>query len=121
MRRCRLTLVSAATVALAVLALAGCGSAPDPARAAPLARGGTVIRGTAAVEPRVSSAPYATGDLRFGLALLDASCKASPDSNLVFSPESLATGLGMAYLGARGATAKSMAGVLHLPAGAGAS
>jgi serpin B len=121
MRRSRLAVASAATAVSAVLALAGCGSAPDPPHAAPLARGGAVIRGTAAVEPQVSSVPYATADLRFGLALLDAWCKTAPDSNIVFSPESLATGLGMAYLGARGATAQSMAAVLHLPAGAGAS
>jgi serpin B len=35
------------------------------------------------------------------------------------SPSSLASGLGMAYLGARGGTAQAMAGVLHLPAAGG--
>jgi serpin B len=37
----------------------------------------------------------------------------------VFSPASLATGLGLAYLGARGGTAQAMASVLHLPAAGG--
>lgn len=35
---------------------------------------------------------------------------------MVISPVSLATGLGMVYLGARGATAAAMSRVLHLPA-----
>src|SRR5262249_10221029 len=35
---------------------------------------------------------------------------------IVLSPESLATGLGLAYLGARAGTAQAMARVLHLPA-----
>jgi serine protease inhibitor len=34
-------------------------------------------------------------------------------------PSSLASGLGMAYLGARGGTARVMAGVLHLPVAGG--
>jgi serpin B len=42
----------------------------------------------------------------------------SPASR-VLSPSSLASGLGMAYLGARGGTARAMAGVLHLPAAGG--
>jgi serpin B len=37
----------------------------------------------------------------------------------VLSPSSLASGLGMAYLGARGGTAQAMAGVLRLPAAGG--
>jgi serpin B len=119
MRRSKPVVVSAAITA--TLALAGCGSTPEPAHTAPLAGGGTIVRGTAAVEPQVSPAPYAAADLRFGLSLLDAWCKTAPDTNVVLSPESLATGLGMAYLGARGATAQSMAAVLHLPAGAGAA
>jgi serine protease inhibitor len=112
--------VGAAVVTAGAIAVAGCGSGPDPSHSAPSA-GGTVVRGTAVVEPRVNPAPYAAGDLGFGLALLNAWCAQDPDGNIVLSPESLATGLGMAYLGARGATAQSMAAVLRLPAGAGAS
>ena len=43
-------------------------------------------------------------------------CAAQPGSNVVISPVSLATGLDMAYLGVRGATATAIAKVLHLPA-----
>jgi serpin B len=57
------------------------------------------------------------GDTAFGLSLLSALCRAQPGTNVVISPASLATGLGMTYLGARGATAAAMARVLHLPAG----
>jgi serine protease inhibitor len=59
---------------------------------------------------------YGQGDTAFGLDLLSRLCRSQPGSNVVLSPVSLATGLGMAYLGARGATAAAMASVLHLPA-----
>ena len=59
---------------------------------------------------------YGSGDTAFGLNVLSALCRAKPGGNVVISPLSLATGLGMAYLGARGATATAMARVLHLPA-----
>jgi serpin B len=59
---------------------------------------------------------YGQGDTAFGLNLLSRLCAAQPGGNVVLSPVSLATGLGMAYLGARGATAAAMAKVLHLPA-----
>lgn len=65
--------------------------------------------------PAVSPAPYIAADVKFGLSLLRVSCAQQPDSNLVLSPASLGRGLGMAYLGARGATASAMAAVLHLP------
>jgi serine protease inhibitor len=117
----RPVVLSAAIATAAAIALAGCGSAASRPHTAPLTGGGSVVRGTAVVEPQVSPAAYAAGDLQFGLALLTAWCAQDPDGNIVLSPESLATGLGMAYLGARGATAQSMAAVLHLPAGAGAS
>jgi serpin B len=51
--------------------------------------------------------------------VLNAWCRADPRANLVMSPSSLASGLGMAYLGARGGTARAMARVLHLPAAGG--
>ena len=60
--------------------------------------------------------PYGAADTAFGLDVLSAWCRADPQANLVLSPSSLASGLGMAYLGARGGTARAMAGVLHLPA-----
>jgi serpin B len=98
------------TAGVAVVAvLAGCASAQA---VAPL----TVSRGVAAAEPAVSAAPYGPGDTAFGLNVLGAWCRSDPQGNLVLSPASLATGLGMAYLGARGSTAQAMAKVLHLPA-----
>jgi serine protease inhibitor len=90
---------------------AGCGTRPalQPG-AAP------EIRGVAAIEPRVSPRPYAAADLAFGLDALGSWCRQDPTENLVLSPSSLASGLGMAYLGAGGTTARAIARVLHLPA-----
>ena len=51
--------------------------------------------------------------------MLRAWCAQYPGRNLVFSPSTLASALGLAYLGARGATATAMAAVLHLPADGG--
>ena len=59
-----------------------------------------------------------SGDTAFGLGVLGALCAGHQDSNAVISPVSLATGLDMAYLGARGATAAAIARVLHLAAAA---
>jgi serine protease inhibitor len=103
----------AAAVAAAVLC-AGCAAGAVPAPA-PRQAGGT-IRGVAAIEPAASPVPFATADLALGLSLLTASCTSDPDGNIVLSPSSLATGLGMAYLGAQGASARAMRSVLHLPA-----
>jgi serpin B len=77
-----------------------------------------VIRGAAVHEPAADPRPYGAADTAFGLDVLGAWCRADPQANLVLSPASLASGLGMAYLGARGGTARAMAGVLHLPAAA---
>jgi serine protease inhibitor len=77
-------------------------------------------RGVAYAEPAVSPRPYAAADLEFGLDVLNAWCRPDPAANIVLSPSSLASGLGMAYLGARGSTAAAMAGVLHLPPAASA-
>jgi serine protease inhibitor len=98
-------------VAAAALTVTACGSAP-PARpeATPV-----IARGVAFREPIVDPRPYGAADTAFGLDVLGAWCRSDPDANLVLSPSSLASGLGMAYLGARGATARAMAGVLHLP------
>ena len=96
---------------VAALLIAGCGSSPAPAP--------VVAHGVAAREPLVDPRPYGTADTTFGLDVLGAMCRADPQANLVVSPSSLASGLGMAYLGARGGTARAMAGVLHLPAAGG--
>ena len=64
----------------------------------------------------MSPRPYGAADTAFGLDVLNAWCRTDPRANLVLSPSSLASGLGMAYLGARGGTAQAMAGVLQLPA-----
>jgi serine protease inhibitor len=94
---------------LAATLIAACGgSAPPPVMA----------HGVAFREPAADPRPYAAADTAFGLDLLGAWCRADPQANLVLSPSSLASGLGMAYLGARGGTARAMAATLHLPAAA---
>jgi serpin B len=98
--------VAAGAVA-AVLLMAGCGSA---AVAPPVVAHGVALR-----EPLADPRPYGAADTAFGLDLLNAWCQADPRANLVLSPASLASGLGMAYLGSRGGTARAMARVLDLP------
>lgn len=95
----------------AVACLAGCGSGGSPHVPVPV-----TIRGVAQHEPAASPRVSAAADTAFGLDLLRAWCRTDPHSNIVLSPESLASGLGMAYQGARGGTARAMARVLHLPA-----
>ncbi|HXW46853.1 MAG TPA: serpin family protein [Streptosporangiaceae bacterium] len=104
--------VIAGAVAGACIAVlgAGCGTGPAVQPAAP-----RLLRGAVTAEPVVSAVPYAAADLRFGLALLHEWCAQDPTANIVLSPASLASGLGMAYLGARGATAQAMATALGLP------
>ena len=104
-----------AGVAVAALVAAGCGSAPAVRPPPPP----LISRGVAAREPAVNPRPYGAADTAFGLDVLSALCRADLRGNLLLSPASLATGLGMAYLGARGSTARAMAGVLHLPAAGG--
>jgi serpin B len=104
-----------AGVAVAALVAAGCGSASAVRPAPPL----VISRGVAAREPAVNPRPYGAADTAFGLDALSALCRANPRGNLLLSPASLATGLGMAYLGARGSTARAMSGVLRLPAAGG--
>ena len=58
---------------------------------------------------------YGAADTAFGLRVLGTWCRSRPRANIVFSPASLAAGLGLAYLGARGQTAAAMARTLHLP------
>ncbi|MGH3158952.1 MAG: serpin family protein, partial [Streptosporangiaceae bacterium] len=114
-------LTFAVAVVATATALAGCASANPH-----VSRGGIgllaqpeVTRGTASPVPRGSPQPLSAADTAFGLDVLGAWCRGHPESNIVFSPESLATGLSLAYLGARGSTAAAMARVLHLPAGGG--
>jgi len=95
------------------VSLAGCGTATPPQP------GPVIAHGVALREPLVSPRPYGAADTAFGLDALGAWCRADPQANLVLSPSSLASGLGMAYLGARGATARAMDGVLDLPAASG--
>jgi serine protease inhibitor len=99
---------AAAGVVAAALLMAGCGSG---AVAPPVVAHGVALR-----EPLADPRPYGAADTAFGLDMLNAWCRADPRANLVLSPSSLASGLGMAYLGARGATAQAMAHVLDLPA-----
>jgi serine protease inhibitor len=108
--RMRNELRAAAGAAMAALLIAGCGSNP----ASPV-----MAHGVAAREPLADPRPYGSADAALGLDALGAWCRAAPQANLVLSPSSLASGLGMAYLGARGGTAQALASVLHLPASGG--
>jgi serine protease inhibitor len=104
-----------AAMAAAVGSLAGgCGSGPTGRPPGPV--GPATVRGVALTEPSVSPVPYGASDLAFGLDVLNAWCHQSPQANIVLSPASLASGLGLAYLGSGGSTARAMAAVLHLPA-----
>jgi serine protease inhibitor len=105
--RMRNGLRAAAGAAMAALLIAGCGSSPVPP---------VMAHGVTAREPLADPRPYGAADTAFGLDALGAWCRSDPQANLVLSPTSLASGLGMAYLGARGGTARAMARVLHLPA-----
>jgi len=110
----RSTVRITAGVAVAALLAAGCGSAPAPQAASP--GGGSLVMGAAAREPAADPRPFGAADTAFGLSVLGAWCRADPQANIVLSPASLATGLGLAYLGARGGTARAVARVLRLPA-----
>src|ERR1700745_3980890 len=94
------------------LAAAGCGTTATITTPQPRP---VVAHGVALREPLADPRPYGVADATFGLDTRGAWCRADPRANLVLSPSSLASGLGMAYLGARGDTAQAMAGVLHLP------
>jgi serine protease inhibitor len=102
-----------------VVVASGCASATTE-RSVPTP-GPVVVRGVAAVEPAADPRPLGAADTAFGLDVLRAWCTQYPRQNLVFSPSTLASALGMAYLGARGTTAQAMARVLHLPAAGGQS
>lgn len=95
-------------------ALAGCGTAGGTQPAVPAV---VVTKGVAVTEPAADPRPLGAADTAFGLDVLRAWCAQYPGQNLVFSPSTLASALGLAYLGAHGTTAAQMAAVLHLPAG----
>src|SRR5205823_9271337 len=97
-------------VAVAAL-IAGCGSGRAPEAVKPP----VMAHGVAAREPAADPRPYGAADTAFGLEALGAWCREDPQANVVLSPSSLASALGMAYLGARGDTARAMSRVLHLP------
>jgi serpin B len=98
-------------------AIAGCGSTPTAKPAVDVA----MVRGVPTTEPAADPRPLGAADTAFGLDVMRAWCAENPGQNLVFSPSTLASALGMAYLGARGATATAMARVLHLPTTSGAA
>jgi serine protease inhibitor len=106
---------------LAVLALAVVASGCASGTTRPQAPAATAVRGVAAVEPAADPRPLGAADTAFGLDVLRAWCAQYPRRNLVFSPSTLASALGLAYLGARGATARVMARALRLPANSGQS
>jgi serpin B len=85
-----------AIMAAVALGIAGCGTAT--AAKPPLAA--NPVGHVPGVSPRL----YGAADMTFGLGVLGAWCQGQPSANIVFSPASLATGLGLAYLGARWAT-----------------
>ncbi len=99
--------IACAAAVLAALAAAG----PGPASASRLLNPPGPAQPVRAADPQ----PYAAADTAFGLDTLGAWCEREPQANLVLSPAGLASGLGMAYLGARRQTAAALAHVLHLP------
>jgi serpin B len=108
-----------AAAAVLALALAGCGGTPDhhsrhTDRMRTETQRGTVLALAGAHAP--AAADFGRADTDFGLAVLRELQAKNARGNLVFSPTSLANGLGMAYLGARGDTATAMAAGLRLPA-----
>src|SRR5688500_17428759 len=77
----------------------------------------TTLRGAVAKVPAADTRTYAAADSAYGLKLLTARWGKERTANVVLSPSSLASGLGMVQLGARGQTATAMARTLALPAG----
>jgi len=88
--------------------IAGCGT---PARSHPAPVRPAVLTSSEVATLRGLS----TGDSAFGLNLLAAVCQADPSDNVVLSPLSVTSSLGLAYLGARGTTAARMAAAMHFP------
>jgi serine protease inhibitor len=116
-RRASLGVLTAAGLAAV---LGGCAGTAAPEPATPVSPRVAETRGVADTEPAADPAPFGAADTAFGLDVLRAWSAGYPGQNLVFSPSTLSSSLGLAYLGARGATAAVMARVLHLPAETGA-
>jgi serine protease inhibitor len=113
-RRASLGVLTAAGLAAV---LGGCAGTAAPEPVPPRV---AETHGVADTEPAANPAPFGAADTAFGLDVLRTWSAEYPGQNLVFSPSTLASALGLAYLGARGATAAAMARVLHLPAETGA-
>jgi serpin B len=108
MRNARRIVALTAVAALAAT-IAGCGAAPKGH--------GSASRPVVLTSGQVAKLrAYGSGDTAFGLSLLGAVCQSQPAGNVVLSPLSVTSGLGLAFLGARGATAAAMAKAMHLPA-----
>ncbi len=103
------TLMAALATGLTVGLVAGCATARPAHRKQD--RRPAVLTGSQVTTLRALS----SGDTSFGLSLLGAVCHGAPASNVVLSPLSVTSGLGLAYLGARGGTASEMAKVMDLP------
>ncbi|WP_433337044.1 serpin family protein [Spirillospora sp. CA-294931] len=99
---------AAATVVAGSL-LAACGDSEAPTA--------SLVKGTVKTVPAGDPRPYARGDAAFGLAVLSAWCRKDPGKNVVFSPSSLSSGLGMVRFAARGETAAAMTRTLRQPGG----
>src|SRR4051812_2669093 len=92
---------------LTVLALGACSSGPEA----------TVLQGNVLKVPAAEAKRFTAADLALGRKMPNTWCEAGPQASLVFSPTSLSNGLGMAYQGAKGETARGMAKALAYPAG----
>jgi serpin B len=101
----------AALIAIAAVGVSGCAAAVKPHH-----QSGPVVLTAGQV---TTLRGYGTADAAFGLSLLKDVCAGKTAGNVALSPVSVASALGLAYLGARGETAATMARVLHLPAASG--
>ncbi|MFC4909857.1 serpin family protein [Actinomadura gamaensis] len=101
--------LAAATCAVALTTgLAACGDQAPKAHE---------LRGAVTNVPPGDPRPLGRADTAFGFGLLSAWCGTDPNANIVLSPSSVASSLGMVYQGARGRTAAAMARALRLPSG----
>ena len=100
--------IAAVTTVLALGALSGCTAVRHPQHTASK----PVVLTTSQIATLRS---YGAGDTAFGLGLLSSLCASQSSGNVVISPVSIASALGLAYLGARGTTATAMAHTMHLP------
>ncbi len=100
--------IAAVTAVLALGALSGCAATRHPQHTA-----SKPVVLTASQIATLRS--YGAGDTAFGLGLLSSLCASQPGRNVVISPVSIASALGLAYLGAKGTTAAAMAQTMHLP------